>query len=866
MLYHSVACIVGPLESLGLSDDGVESHVIDACDVLPFFYEHVRTGVVPDNPGGLKGTFLCPNAMRGINWNHILDWVLRMVLSVNPFYTAYNADIKELSQFLKARGHRAIIRKSLHAQGKHELAKVLLKFGAKFAHWRWATLVRACRESVRVEEAVREGFDPSLFNLRGGELKRVAEIICTTSKFWERNRFFEPLVSSWNALRSWGLGCPCHDAECREAAAKCQSFECPDGMKSRRCADLREKLVATFETWKRASVNMPIATEPGLYEAMSTSWRGLIFYSDLKLAKMLDHWPYWLWQIRDPLKCKLALAVFDKECSTDGGRNRMHRLGHKFCSPSGAWRAHLGYHAELEGLSPELDEALRTYEDARMDESSVEAPHAAIQKTVDRASNSELLWWSSTLRLSQNLALHSSYVERGAADRFNRCFENYKCVAQLRASKARKLIPCRKPLAQVHDFVYNLDAESLTDWMSFKGLFESNRAFNKSAIRSDVKWIKNDFLECTLNVGEIYTVPVEGYLSGVVMWNASEPMQTHDAGSLPTAIVPVFADSRGPLRVFEVISFDPSNKVLHYNFDLKGFLMPIVIQKFSVWTASRDVAQDYGAESVLQVVPDEFPEVVDAIMMATWPAFTQGLRSWTKAVSDIYGCLQLSQPIDPSRGNWAVGDKGYPAFLMLLDLFQLGWKRSSDSGDHDHMSPLFFCDQGLQSRKSYLRCLLVIQELFGRGLARLSVLQHDAYYRAVLNATKPGEIMPGKLVRVYLEILGDDAQISDALTKRVLEDIPRRSAAYVAFKTCVMPLEDAPGPAECDEIEDDVVGASGPSGLQAGSVSDDGSECDSSELGPSSDSEDESRHLSYEHQTIRAYLYFILVFGKSPAS
>ena len=301
---------------IGQSDDGAESHIADMHDVMPHFYEHLRTGVVPDGIDVDRSSFLLPNAVRSVNWCHIMDWILRMALQANPFYIPFVRDDKVLSHFLAARGHRKVLKKNLLRLGRPDLAKTMVKFGGKFAGWRWTTLWKSMKEKRCVKEALQLGFDPGLFRGRGPELSHVCRIMDNVDNYWERLDFFWIVVGMWYLLRAWGVACPCHEAECIEVAKKKKVFVCPDSRKSERHPELKAKLQATLVDWSQAALAMPQSIEPGLFAAGSTSARSLIYYVDLKIFKMLSIWPSWVWFIRDPEQMRLAMADYVAEVAT----------------------------------------------------------------------------------------------------------------------------------------------------------------------------------------------------------------------------------------------------------------------------------------------------------------------------------------------------------------------------------------------------------------------------------------------------------------------------------------------------------------------------------------------------------------------
>ena len=759
--------------ALCLSDDGVEAHIADLADITSIFFEFLKTGSVPVDAPKPDG-FLFPNAMRCINWNHIMDWTLLTALAHNRFFKEYTADCRLLSHFLASKGYRAVLRERLRRLDKPELASQLISYGGKFAKWRWTTQAKSTREHVRVEEAVVVGFDPQDFRFKGPELSKVVNIIRGDSNFFERNRAFAFVLDRWYRLRGWALACPCHEKDCLDYASKKKLFVCPDDRKSQRCVELWPKLASTLEEWRKDSVSMPVWKEAGLYTACSHSLRELTFNIDLKLVKMLCTWPAWLWRLREPSGCAAALADYDKQCQSNAGHARMHRLGHKFAAADSPWRAHLERHSRSEGLSPELDAALKDYERARMDESEVERPHAHIQFTVDRSTNAGFFWWASTLRLAQNLQLYDKFEECGEVELFHKFFNGDKSIMQTDATAAQKLRPVKMSREKVYSRIFNLDYVSLSDWSEFRGLYPNVGTANRCTVSGDVAWLKCDYLHGVLEKGDVFTLLVGADVHAEEWAKVGQP----SAKDCRVLALPKTVASVPRFQVFEIMSFDPSKKILHYTFDLQSFTFPVVVQRHTVWMAEF---ADKVDDAKLHIHPYGFPVLVDGMALATWSGLRHELYRWSCSVSDVHGCLQLAYPEPASNVKMGLSCARYPAVLMLESLTSLGWKRASDCARHESAAVGCFEQSDIVKRKSYLRCLLALPTLFTRGLKLLYVRQPEGYYKAILLAEAPDSVVPNLGERKYKQLIeGDEGGFDIKLGTAALEDVPRRVASHRA--------------------------------------------------------------------------------------
>jgi len=504
------------------------------------------------------------------------------------------------------------------------------------------------------------------------------------------------------------------------------------------------------------------------------------------------------------------LAMLDKECETPEGKGRMHRLGHYVCGEDGRFRQDLERHIAGYGLTVDLHVWLVGYEAARMDEAEVERPHADVQRIVDHANASEFLWWASTVRLKQNLDVYNLYLKNGQAQLFHKWFENDKSILQFNLSKYQKLIPCKLNRSELYCRIYNLDKRSLEDWSSFSGLYDSVGPYNLAKASNDVQWLKKDYMEAVLDKSVFYTLPGDPVPSELL--SVGVPSESTDI--VEARVGPDKASTSHSARVFEVLGFDPSRRVLHYDVDMKSCVMPLVIQRHEIYCPNASPLDASFEQPFLLVFPVGLPEVVDGISFAPWGKLFRNLTKWTVDVSDWQGCLSLTEPRRASDVNLPLTDLRYPAVLMLEHLRKLGYKSDESLKMHTDMLDMRYCGIKLANRKSYLRCVLSLQILADRGLDSLSTSQHEMYYRAVLGSAKPGEIRLSAHVRDYKALLDDDNNNCEAYSFLALEDVPARIR-----RQPTLAVTDAPIVVDDSESEDDAGAAGTGSGKPDGAPS-----------------------------------------------
>ncbi len=119
------------------------------------------------------------------------------------------------------------------------------------------------------------------------------------------------------------------------------------------------------------------------------------------------------------------------------------------------------------------------------------------------------------------------------------------------------------------------------------------------------------------------------------------------------------------------------------------------------------------------------------------------------AVSDIAGCVLIQQPriATPDLGPAGLLNPLAPEVLVMEGLRAVGWTFRQRSVPHVREgagSEKITASGKWQKRNTlYFQCCLFLHELWGRGLASLGYAETQAYYRAILASSAPGQIPTG---------------------------------------------------------------------------------------------------------------------------
>jgi hypothetical protein len=472
------------------TDDGTEAHCVDFVDMIDMFLSSVLAPS-SDQVDALRGSFLFPNAMRSLAWNHIWDGATRRVITRLSFYAEYSHVAKHLSHFLRNRSYKLVLKKALLDDGEPALAKQVMSFSASFAKWRWGTLFRVSLRLNEVLVPASKAFRPNLYNIGRKELDIVGSAL-TGARFGILNSAILTFTQDVETMRGWGRVCSCHEEEAFDAAQRGRVYKCPDNNKSRRCPELVAKLTATFELWVAKSIDTPPSWESvGIGSAMQHSYRQLTAEASLKFDG-LHVWPYLVWRLDDPVVAKLALELYRKQMADPAQASHMHRIAHVFCNERSELYESMVKHADGRGLDYSLDQKIACWKKARLDETPAERCHALVNNIISGASSSKLPWWAATERLNQNLIEYESYRAMHQGFLFERFFDSCRTVWQFNVARARRLKPPKLSRALVITRVYNDDVAALVDWTGFKGMYtkvevQNVRKFRATSLR--LNWI-----------------------------------------------------------------------------------------------------------------------------------------------------------------------------------------------------------------------------------------------------------------------------------------------------------------------------------------------------------------------------------------
>ena len=159
-------------------------------------------------------------------------------------------------------------------------------------------------------------------------------------------------------------------------------------------------------------------------------------------------------------------------------------------------------------------------------------------------------------------------------------------------------------------------------------------------------------------------------------------------------------------------------------------LSPCLIQKWCV----SDAGALPDTPDALQIVAQDDPYVTDAVSLAPFDRVTESLTRWSQRVPGVFGIVARSPA--PWRSLIALPwSPATPAYVLLQALCDSGWQSGSRKTPHKlkaltdgnkilHVS-------GCTSRKSYLLCLMNIDEMKDSGCDVLPISHYEGYYRCV---------------------------------------------------------------------------------------------------------------------------------------
>jgi hypothetical protein len=611
-------------------------------------------------------------------------------------------------------------------------------FSARFAIWRWGTLGFVSRSIERCRTAFQAAWDRQAFvGSKGVNIKEI-DLIASDDRFWLSNRLVASLSSEVEELRGFCTGCHCHPEECKAARRKGHVFRCV--YKGRNGPYLHSGVAKFQQTWQkvfeRTGSRVELAMYPDLHDDFLLMARRATSYIKLKFGFTVEM-PWLLWRVRaEPSIASDILELHAQEAAAveDGTSTRAsHRLTVKFATLFGD---DLRAHAAGEGLTQRLSDALQPYEFASLDGAGAEGVHRSVSLYCSHSSSSKFGYWASSLRLSQNLAVHDQAVADGEAEYFYKSFRAAKCILQRSTRWSRALRPRRVKWLPFLNRCYRLFPHYLQDWRWLKA--EVDKAKPKAqgqATRHDIDVMKVDYLKGVIQDGDY-----------IMLRRPSVDL----VGAGPAA-----CDVVCDLVVYHILDTTPMSKKAFHAVDRQGLLFPLFAQRLAVWSKAGGATETMPPS--LDVFAEGEPELMDGFSFGSWSELTSKLVLYTRSeLSDAEGCQCLTFPCSAAlRPSWSIHDSSYPVYLMVQSLLAGGWRAGRPQCPHTDISEKVFEKVDTWKVKSYFRCLLCLSDLLLCGLPSLAVGQKEAYYRAVLVAKDKAAVVVGLSVREYMTMVGD---------------------------------------------------------------------------------------------------------------
>ena len=185
----------------------------------------------------IKDVKLWKNALRLNGWSHINDNANQEGIRSNDWYPGWEKNAKHYEDFMKNTDHRQVVQNRLEAKGEFTKAEAIKRFGtAGLAHWRWHTLVKPCIKCEKTYESFKEGSIKNDFKIREDNKLNTIVLLHHNPRFQVQTKYLTLWEKEMNALRTWGAGCLCHEAELK-AGKRCTCF-----LKGRRIPEVPDRV------------------------------------------------------------------------------------------------------------------------------------------------------------------------------------------------------------------------------------------------------------------------------------------------------------------------------------------------------------------------------------------------------------------------------------------------------------------------------------------------------------------------------------------------------------------------------------------------------------------------------------------------
>ena len=429
-------------------------------------------------------------------------------------------------------------------------------------------------------------------------------------------------------------------------------------------------------------------------------------------------------QVTDPIKAATFLKAHD-EAVAHG--QLVHRVTQYLAGSGGGLRQAMEAHAAGQGMSVELRAEVTAYSLCLLDDTVVEAVHRDVSHISARAPAATVAYRAATMRLAQNLrALDSGGVV--GRQKFATFFRNWKSVAQTKSARARACErPRRMAMQKFFQTVYRYGQDSLRDWGFLQAAVQAHLAPLDSNQRAGASArLKADFISLAFVDGGIYTLanPPEAAVAAALLLPIDQAGKAMDEATQEPVVIEVL-----DLAVKRKKQVQTASAIA-----IRRMSVPASLQHYGIWNAGT-----YPGQSQ-EVYPDGCPQVLDLLCVSPWPVLRTTARQWDVQPSDVAGCVRLTQPALVMDRQWDLRHQVVPVVILLDRLTATGWAHGAPPALHTKATARVFRMADVISCRSYLQCLLVLEELQASGLPGLRSDQVTRYYTTVLADACPAAV------------------------------------------------------------------------------------------------------------------------------
>ena len=278
-------------------------------------------------------------------------------------------------------------------------------------------------------------------------------------------------------------------------------------------------------------------------------------------------------------------------------------------------------------MSDRLRSEIAAYQLCVLDDSFVEGPHALIGRIARQASTPSPSWWSSTVRLAQNMEEHRRAAIESPG-RFDQLFVGWKLVAQRCQRRYLAGQVAKVSIRPFLRFVYRTGVrETQRAWTVLNPLADNPSEALPQAKPGDMEVLSREYLLAICVPGSVVEVHDRRGVS------ALELVSGGAQGAGQEALVPV-------RHFYEVVSRSLVSKKFISTQQLarmKLMRVPLVMQRL---TLCDDLGQDLPLR--IAAVPEGHPEVQDVRTLGSWQDLRHRLHAWSVETISEDGSLVLT--------------------------------------------------------------------------------------------------------------------------------------------------------------------------------------------------------------------------------